>query len=81
MWKTPSNPTGRPFNAPSSTGNEPISWSKIALILYNTGKKEEAMKLLETSLEMEPEDWAGARKVIDGIKADETSHQGDASTS
>lgn len=53
---------------------------KMALILYNTGKKEEAMKLLETSLEMEPEDWAGARKVIDGIKADETNHQGDAST-
>jgi len=29
------------------------------------------MKLLESSLEMEPDDWAGARKVIDGIKADE----------
>ena len=44
---------------------------KMALILYNTGRKEEAMKLLESSLEMEPDDWAGARKVIDGIKADE----------
>lgn len=45
---------------------------KMALILYNAGRKEEAMKLLEESLEMEPEDWAGAKKVIDGIKADET---------
>jgi tetratricopeptide (TPR) repeat protein len=45
---------------------------KMALILYNAGRKEEAMKLLEESLEMEPEDWAGAKKVIAGIKADET---------
>jgi hypothetical protein len=45
---------------------------KMALILYNTGRKEEAMKLLEASLEMEPEDWAGAKKVMDGIMADET---------
>jgi RNA polymerase subunit RPABC4/transcription elongation factor Spt4 len=54
---------------------------KMALILYNTGKKEDAMKLLESSLEMEPEDWAGARKVIDGIKADEARPQGDVCTS
>jgi len=45
---------------------------KMALILYNSGKKEDAMKLLESSLEMEPEDWAGARKVMDGIRADES---------
>lgn len=50
---------------------------KMALILYNSGKKEEAMQLLEASLEMEPEDWAGAQKVIDGIKADETKPQDD----
>jgi tetratricopeptide (TPR) repeat protein len=45
---------------------------KMALVLQNTGKKEEAMKLLEASLELEPEDWAGARKVIDSIKAEES---------
>jgi hypothetical protein len=54
---------------------------KMALILYNTGKNEDAMKLLEASLEMEPEDWAGARKVIDGIKADETRPKGEVCTS
>jgi tetratricopeptide (TPR) repeat protein len=53
---------------------------KMALILYNTGKKEDAMKMLEASLEMEPEDWAGARKVIDGIRADETRPKSEACT-
>jgi tetratricopeptide (TPR) repeat protein len=43
---------------------------KMAVILYNTGRKDEAMKLLDQSLEMEPDDWAGARKVLDDIKAD-----------
>ena len=50
---------------------------KMALILYNSGKKEDAMKLLEASLKMEPEDWAGARKIIDGIEADETHPKND----
>lgn len=43
---------------------------KMAVILYNTGQKDEALKLLDQSLEMEPDDWAGARKVMDDIKAD-----------
>jgi RNA polymerase subunit RPABC4/transcription elongation factor Spt4 len=43
---------------------------KMAVILYNTGRKDEAMKLLDQSLEMEPEDWAGARKVMEDIRAD-----------
>jgi tetratricopeptide (TPR) repeat protein len=43
---------------------------KMAVILYNTGRREEAMKLLDESLEIEPEDWAGARKVMEEIGAD-----------
>jgi hypothetical protein len=43
---------------------------KMAVILNNTGRKDEAMKMLEASLEMDPEDWAGARKVIDDIKGE-----------
>ncbi len=43
---------------------------KMAVILNNTGRKDDAMKLLEASLEMEPEDWAGAKKVIEDIKND-----------
>ncbi|HEY3421106.1 MAG TPA: tetratricopeptide repeat protein [Methanomassiliicoccales archaeon] len=53
---------------------------KMAMVLYNTGKKEEAMKLLEESLSMEPEDWAGAKKVIDNINAEEAKPKGDACT-
>lgn len=45
---------------------------KMAVILYNTGQKDEAMQLLDASLQMEPEDWAGAKKVIEEIRADET---------
>lgn len=43
---------------------------KMAVILYNTGRKDEAMDLLDQSLEMEPDDWAGARKVMEEIRAD-----------
>lgn len=51
---------------------------KMATILYNSGKKEEAMKLLKSSLELEPEDWAGAGKIISGIEADEARPKNDA---
>jgi tetratricopeptide (TPR) repeat protein len=53
---------------------------KMALVLQNTGRKEEAMKMLEASLELEPEDWAGARKVIENIKAEGSSPKSDVST-
>jgi tetratricopeptide (TPR) repeat protein len=43
---------------------------KMAVILYNTGRREEAMDLLDRSLEMEPDDWAGARKVMEDIRSD-----------
>ena len=43
---------------------------RMAVILYNTGRTEETMKLLDESLQMEPEDWAGARKVMEKIRAD-----------
>jgi predicted negative regulator of RcsB-dependent stress response len=43
---------------------------KMAIILNNTDRKDDAMKMLEASLEMDPEDWAGARKVIGEIKGD-----------
>ena len=50
---------------------------KMAVIMYNTGRKDEAMQLLDASLEMEPDDWAGAKKVIEEIRTDENKRKPD----
>jgi tetratricopeptide (TPR) repeat protein len=42
---------------------------KMAIILDNSGRKEEAMKMLDASLELDPDDWAGAKKVISQIRS------------
>lgn len=51
---------------------------KMAVVLNNTGRKEDAMKMLEASLEMDPEDWAGAKRVIDDIKGNLSGRTADA---
>jgi tetratricopeptide (TPR) repeat protein len=45
---------------------------KIANILHNIGKDEEAMKMLDAALELDPKDTAGARIVKGQINADAT---------
>jgi tetratricopeptide (TPR) repeat protein len=43
---------------------------KMATILHNAGRDEEAMKILDTSLELDPQDVAGAMATKGQIKAD-----------
>ena len=45
---------------------------KMAVILNNTGRKDDARKMLDASLEMDSEDWAGAKKVIEEMSAEAT---------
>jgi tetratricopeptide (TPR) repeat protein len=45
---------------------------KIANILHNVGRDEEAMKMLDAALELDPKDIAGARTVKGQINADAT---------
>jgi len=42
---------------------------KMAIVLDNSGRKEDAIKMLDASLELDPEDWAGAKKVIGQISS------------
>ena len=41
---------------------------KMAIVLDNSGRKEDAIKMLDASLELDPDDWAGAKKVISQIR-------------
>ena len=41
---------------------------KMAIVLDNSGRKEDAIKMLDDSLELDPDDWAGAKKVISQIR-------------
>jgi len=46
---------------------------KMAVVLDNSGRKDEAIKMLDASLELDPEDWAGAKMVISQIRGGATS--------
>ncbi len=45
---------------------------KMANVLHNAGRDEEAMKILDASIELDPTDIAGAKAVKGQIKADAT---------
>ena len=46
---------------------------KMAIVLDNSGRKDDAIQMLDASLELDPEDWAGAKKVIGQIRGGATS--------
>jgi RNA polymerase subunit RPABC4/transcription elongation factor Spt4 len=41
---------------------------KMAMVYHNTGRDNQAMDLLDASLELDPEDWAGAKQLKDEIQ-------------
>jgi tetratricopeptide (TPR) repeat protein len=40
---------------------------KMAMVYHNTGRDKQALDLLDASMELDPEDWAGAKRLKDDI--------------